>query len=154
MALRGSIELTTTRLLTSSSVTTRGPRECGVGRLGVAHVIVPVENDVAGNVIEKLRRTGADRILSLGYCRQRIVLSIDRFRGIACSGQSFGYDQCDWLTDVPHPAERQDGTRRVVPRRVVPRRAVTIDQWHHAGHVAETVCPDVLSGSHKHHAKH
>jgi hypothetical protein len=35
----------------------------GVGRLGVAHVIVPVEDDVAGNVVEKLRRTGADRIL-------------------------------------------------------------------------------------------
>src|SRR5215831_15563929 len=127
MALRGSIELTTTRLLTSSSVTTRGPRECGVGRLGVAHVIVPVEDDVAGDVIEKLRRTRADRILSLGYCRQRIVLDIDRFSGIARSGQSFGYDQCDWLTDVPDLAEREHGMRRVVPR-----RAVTIGQWHHA----------------------
>ena len=27
---------------------TSGPRECRVGRLGVAHVIVPVEDDVAG----------------------------------------------------------------------------------------------------------
>src|SRR5262249_60114318 len=105
----------------------RGPRECGVGRLGVAHVIVPVEDDVAGNVIEKLRRTGADRILSLGYCRQRIVLDFDRFSGIACSGRSFGYDQCDWLTDVPDLAERERGARRVVPR-----RAVTIDQWYDA----------------------
>src|SRR5215510_3703016 len=72
--------------------------------------------------VEKLRRTGADRILSLGYCWQRVVLDFDRFGGIACSGQSFGYDQRDWLTDVPHPAERKHGTRRVVPR-----RAVTID---------------------------
>jgi hypothetical protein len=61
----------------------------------------------------------------------------------------FGYDQRDWLTDVPHLAERKHGTRRVVTR-----RAVTIDQWHHAGHVAETVCPNVLSGSHKQHARH
>src|SRR6516225_9533070 len=107
----------------------RRPRECGVGCLGVAHVIVPVEDDVAGNVVEKLRCTGADRILSLGYCWQRVVLNFDRFSGIARSGQSFGYDQRDWLTDVPHLAERKHGTRRVVPR-----RAVTIDQWHHAGH--------------------
>src|SRR5437016_6938825 len=90
----------------------RGPRECRVGRLGVAHVIVPVEDDVAGNVVEKLRRTGADRILSLGYCWQRLVLDIDRFSGIPRSGQSFGYDQRDWLTDVPHLAECKHGTRR------------------------------------------
>src|SRR5262249_39841833 len=125
----------------------RGPRECRVGRLGVAHVIVPVEDDVARDVIEKLRRTGADRILNLGYWWQRGVLDFDRFSGIARSGQSFGYDQRDWLTDVSHLTERKHGTRRVVPR-----RAVTIDQWHHAGHVAETVCPNVLSGSRKQHA--
>jgi hypothetical protein len=100
-------------------------------------------------VVEKLRRTEADRILSLGYCWQRVVLDFDRFSGIARSGQSFGYDQRDWLTDVPHPAERKNRTRRVVPR-----RAVTIDQRHHARHVAETVCPNVLSGSHKKHARH
>src|SRR5262249_197674 len=61
----------------------RGPRECGVGRLGVAHVIVPVEDDVAGDVIEKLRRTGAACILSLGYCWQRVVLDFNRFGGRA-----------------------------------------------------------------------
>src|SRR5262245_59919630 len=100
----------------------RGPRECGVGRLGVAHVIVPVEDDVAGNVVEKLRRTGADRILSLSYCWQWVVLDFDRFSGVARRGQSAGYDQRGWLTDVPHLAESEHGTRRVVPR-----RAVTID---------------------------
>src|SRR6266571_2020381 len=105
MALRGSIELTTTRLLTSSSVTTRAALENAACCLGVAHVIVPVEDDVAGNVVEKLRRTGADRILSLGYCWQRVVLDFDRFSGIARSGQSFRYDQRAWLTDVPHLAE-------------------------------------------------
>jgi hypothetical protein len=81
-------------------------------RDGPATSVVPVEDDVAGNVVEKLRRTGAARILSLGYCWQRLVLDIDRFSGIPRSGQSFGYDQRDWLTDVPHLAERKHGTRR------------------------------------------
>src|SRR5262249_39264464 len=105
----------------------RGPRERGVGRLGVAHVIVPVEDDVAGNAVKKLRRTGTDRILSLGYCWQRVVLDFDRFSGIARSGQSFGDNQGDWLTDVPHLTERKHGTRRVVPR-----CAVTIHQRNRA----------------------
>src|SRR5215831_3880651 len=63
-----------------------GSRECGVGRLCVAHVIVPVEDDIPGNVVEKLGRTWADRILSLGYCGQRVVLDFDRFSGITRSG--------------------------------------------------------------------
>jgi hypothetical protein len=50
---------------------------------------------------------------------------------------------------VPNLAERKHGTRRIVPR-----RAVTIDQWYHAGHVAETVYPNVLSCSHKQHVRH
>ena len=36
----------------------RGLGEGGVGRLGVADVVVPVEHDVAGNVVEQLRRAG------------------------------------------------------------------------------------------------
>ena len=123
---------------------TRGVGERGVSRLGVAHVIVPVEDDVAGNVVEKLRRARPDRILALCYRRQRLVFDLYRFGGIARSCQCFGYDQRDWLTNVPHLAERKYRTRRVVPR-----RAITIDQRDHAGHVAETVGPNVLSGSHK-----
>src|SRR5262249_23593870 len=106
-------------------------------------------DDVPGNMVEKLRRIGANRILSPSYCWQWVVLDFDRFSRIARSGQSFGDDQRDWLTDVPHLAERKHGTRRVGPW-----RAGTIDQWHHAGHIAETVCLDVLAGSHKQHARH
>src|SRR5262245_55426600 len=62
-----------------------GPRECRISCLGVTHVIVPVEDDIAGDVIEKLRRAGADCILSLGYCWQRVVLDFDRFSGITRS---------------------------------------------------------------------
>jgi hypothetical protein len=127
----------------------RGPRECRLGRLGVAHVIVPVEDDVAGNVVEKLRRTGPGCILSLGYCWQRLVLDIDRFSGITGSGQTVGYDQRDWLTHVSHLAERKHGTGCVVPRRTVTR-----DQRNHAGHVAEAICPNVLSSSHKQDVRH
>jgi hypothetical protein len=66
-----------------------------------------------------LRRARADRIPGLGYCRQGLVLDLDRFSGIARSGQRFSYDQRDWLTDVPHLAERKHRTGRVVPRRAV-----------------------------------
>ena len=47
----------------------------------------------------------------------------------------------------------QDRRGSIVLRQM-PRRAVTIDQRDHAGHVAETVRPNVLSGSHKQHARH
>ena len=39
----------------------RGLGEGGVGRLGVAHVVVPVEDEIAGDMVEELRRAGADR---------------------------------------------------------------------------------------------
>jgi len=98
-------------------------------------------------VVEKLRRAGDNRIPGLGDRRQRFVLDFDRFSGIARRGQSLGYDQRDRLTNMANLAERKHGTGRVVAL-----RAVAIDQWHRAGHVAESVGPNVLSGSHKQHA--
>jgi hypothetical protein len=73
------------------------------------HVIVPVEDDVAGNVVEELRRARADRI-PVWLLPAGLVLNLDRFSGIARSGQRFSYDQRDWLTDVPHLAERKHRT--------------------------------------------
>ena len=61
----------------------RGLGEGGVGCLGVARVIVPIEHDVAGNVVEKLRRAGRHRILRLGDRGQRLVFDLDRLGGIA-----------------------------------------------------------------------
>ena len=46
-------------------------------------------------------------------------------------------------------AERKHGTGRVVAL-----RAVAIDQWHRAGHVAESVGPNILAGGHKQHPGH
>ena len=128
-------------------MTTRdGLGEGGLGRRGVAHVIVPVEDDVAGNVVEQLRRARGDRILGLGDRRQLIVFDLDGFSGIACGAETLGDDQRHRLTDMSNLAERKHG-----PRGVVPWRTVATDQRHHAGHVAEAVRPNVLAGGHKQH---
>jgi hypothetical protein len=47
---------------------------------------------------------------------QRLVLDIDCFSGIARSGQCLGYDQHDWLSDVPHLTERGEACRAAVCR--------------------------------------
>ena len=41
--------------------------ECGVGCLGVAGIVVPVEHQVAGNMVEQLRRAGRQRIFRFGH---------------------------------------------------------------------------------------
>ena len=49
----------------------RGLGERGLGRLGVAHVVVPVEHHIAGDMVEQLRRAGRDRVFGIGHRRQR-----------------------------------------------------------------------------------
>ena len=127
----------------------RGLGERGVRRLGVAGVVVPVEHDVVGNMLEQLRRAGADRVLGVGHRRQRVVFDLDRLGGIARRGQGLGDDQRHRLADVAHLAERQHR-----PRRIVPRLAVAAHERHRAGHVAETVGAHVLSRSDEQHARH
>ena len=123
--------------------------EGGLGRLGVAHVIVPIEDDVAGNVVEQLRRARGDRILGLGDRRQLIIFDLDGFSGIARGVESLGHDQRHRLTDMSNLAESKHG-----PRGVVPRCTVAIDQRHHAGHVTESVGPNILAGGHKQYLGH
>ena len=127
----------------------RGLGERGVGRLGVAGVVVPVEHDVAGDMVEQLRRAGADRGFGVGHRRQRVVFDLDRFRGIARRGQSLGDHQRHRLADMAHLAERQHR-----PRCIVPRLSVAAHERHRARHVAETVGAYVLSGSDEQHARH
>ena len=50
-----------------------GLGEGGVSRLDVARIVVPIEDDVGGNVIEKLRRAGRDCIRRLGDRWQWVV---------------------------------------------------------------------------------
>ena len=120
-----------------------------IGGIGVAGVIVPIEDDVAGNVVEELRRAGRDRILGLRDCRQRLVLDLDCFRGIARSGQGLGHDQRNRLTDMAHLAEREHR-----PRRVVPRLAIAADERRGAGNITETVRPNVISRGHQPDSSH
>ena len=133
----------------SSADDARGLGEGGVGRLGVAGVVVPVEDDVAGDMVEQLRRAGADRVLGVGHRRQRVVFDFDRLGGVARRGQSLGDHQRHRLADMAHLAERQHR-----PRRVVPRLAVAAHERHRARHVAETVGAHLFSGSDKQHARH
>ena len=127
----------------------RGLGEGGVGRLGVAEVVVPVEHQVAGNMIEQPRCIGSERVRGIGHRRQHIVLDLDGLGGVARGGHGLGHDKGDRLTDVSHLALRQHRTGRVVAR-----RAVAIDEWHQAADVAETVGARVLAGRHEQHAGH
>ena len=125
----------------------RGLGEGGVGRLGVAEVVVPVEHQVAGNMIEQLRCTGSERVRGIGHRRQHIVLDLDGLSGVARGGHGLGHDKGDRLTDVSHLALRQHRTRRVMAR-----RAVAVDERHQTADVAETVGARVLAGRHEQHA--
>src|SRR5215468_264788 len=147
MALRGSIELTTTRLLTSSSVTTRAALENAASVALASPMSLSQSKTMLLGMWSK--SCGAPGLIASLASVIAGSGSYSTSIASAASRAAVKVYQRDWLTDVPHLAERKHGTRRVVPR-----RAVTIDQWHHAGHVAETVCPNVLSGSYKQHARH
>ena len=126
-----------------------GLGEGGVGCLGVAGVIVPIEHQVAGNMIEKLSRAGRHRILRLGDGRQSRVFDLDRLGGIPRRRQSLGNDQGNGLTHVADLADRKHRTRRVVPR-----LAVATDKRRCAGYIAEAIRPNVPAGEHQQHARH
>src|SRR5262249_16415165 len=107
-----------------------------------AHVVVPVEDKSCGapGLIASL----ASIVAGSGSYSASIASAASRAAvNVSATTNATG------LTDVPPLAECKHGARRVVPR-----RAVTIDQRDHAGHVTETVCPNVLSGSHQQHARH
>ena len=127
----------------------RGLGEGSIGCLGVAHVIVPIKHDVAGNVFKQLRRARSNRILGRGDRRQRLIFDLNGLGGIAGCRQVFGNHQCHRLTDVTHLADCQHR-----PRRVMPRRAVTIDEWSDAGNVAEPIGANVVAGRYQQHARH
>ena len=127
----------------------RGLGEGGFGRLRVPHVVIPIENDIAGNMAEKLRRARGDRILRLGHHRQRTVFDLDRLGGIPCRGQGLGHHQRDWLASVPHLAECKHRTGRVMSRRTVP-----IHQRRGAGQFSKTIRPNVLSRGHEQDTRH
>ena len=150
-ALRGSIEFTTTRLLTSSSVVTCAAlAKAASVALASPSVVVPVEHEVAGNVIEQLRRTGRERVRGIGDRRQHLVVDLDRLGGVAR------------LRPRSRPRQTRPAGRRGAPCRCastgrgvswrgVPSR-LTSGTWQ--GDVAETVGAHVLAGQHQQHAGH
>ena len=110
-------------------------------------VVVPVEDEIAGNVIEEQRRIGGERGAQLHHRRQLLVLDHDRFGGVARLIQAFGDDEGDGLADMAHFADRQQR-----PRRVVARLAVAAHQGMDTRQVAQPVGRDLGAGQHQLHA--
>jgi hypothetical protein len=123
--------------------------ESGLGRLGVAEIVVPIEDDVARNVVEELRRARRDRVLCFRDHRQCLVVDFDRFGGIARLAQGFGDDKRDRLADIADLLDRQERTRRVVPR-----RAVAVHERRLAGEVAEPLRLNLRAGGDEQNARH
>ena len=122
--------------------------ERGVGRRGVTEIVIPIENKIAGNVVEELRGASCNRRPGVGDGRQRLIIDVDRFGGVARDDQSLGHDEGDRLADMAHFAEREQRTRRVVAR-----RAIAIGERYETGNVAETLSLDVFAGAHEQHAR-
>ena len=127
----------------------RGAGERRLGRGEIAAIVVPVEHDVARDMVEQLRRAGLHCRTRVDHGRQCIVFDLDRLGGVAGLIELLGHDQRHRLSHVAHFADRQHR-----PRRVVARRAVAVLQRRDAGHVAETFGRDILAGEEEQHARH
>jgi hypothetical protein len=125
------------------------PGECGFGGLGVAGIVVPIEQQIARHMIEQLRRTRRERVFGFGHRRQRLVVDIDGFRGVACLRQRLRNNQCDRLADMAHLALGENRTRRVVAR-----RAVTASERRRTRHIAKTIDADIVAGADEQYARH
>ncbi len=69
-------------------------------RLGVAQVIVPIEHQIAGDVVKQLRCAGGDRILRVGDDRQRLIVHLDRFGRVTRGAERLGDDERHRLPDI------------------------------------------------------
>ena len=133
----------------SSPRDVRGLGKRRFGRGEIRRVIVPVEDEVAGNIVKQLRGVFVQGRAGVGDGRQGLVIDLDRFRRILRLRQGFGDDQRHRLPDVAHLAGRQHGSRRIVAR-----RTVAIGERHLAGDIAELVCFDVVTREHEQDARH
>src|SRR6516165_1435701 len=147
MALRGSIELATTRLLTSSSRTTcEALAKAASVALASPMSLSQSNTMLPGTLSNSCGAPGA--IASLAAVTAGSGSYSTSMASAAGSRQVFGNHQCHRLTDVTHLADCQHR-----PRRVMPRRAVTIDEWSDAGNVAEPIGANVVAGRYQQHAR-
>ena len=100
-------------------------------------------------MIEKLRRVRRERIPGIGDRRQRLVIDLDRFGGVARLAQGLGDDERDGLTDIANLLDRQQRTRCVVPG-----CTVAVHERRLAGEVAETFRLNVNAGGDEQNAGH
>ena len=121
----------------------------GFGRFRVAEIVVPIEHEVARNMVEKLRRARRERVLRVRDHRQCLVVDFDCFGGIARLAQGLGDDKRDRLADITDLLDRQERTRGLVLR-----RAITILDGRLASEVAEPFGLNVGAGGDEQDARH
>ena len=93
--------------------------------VGIAEMVV--EDEIAGHVVEKLRRIGLERRLGGGDGGQNVDIERHRLGGIARLLRRAGDDHGDGIADETHLVRRQR-----VPDRPSHRCSVAVRQVHHA----------------------
>ena len=115
-----------------------------VGRILVAHH--QREGDIVRRLVPDHRRAGLHRVLDVDHRRQRLVLDLDQFGGVARLLHRFGDHEGDALADRAHLVGGEDR----------PQRAKALRAAHVFGHrrrqAAELVGDDIGAGEHGKHA--
>ena len=119
IAARGSIALTTRRLLTSLSLTLCAAAAKAAATLS-AVAVVEVEADVARHVVVERRRAGRGGLLRRGHDRQRLDVDLDRLGGVLGLQQRLGDHAGDRIADEAHLVGRQRRPRRLLQVGAVP----------------------------------
>ena len=116
-----------------------GLGESRFGPGAVAHL--PVEDQVALDVIVDQRGAGLGRFVGADRVRPGFVVDLDQLRGILGLLQGLGDDQGDRIADVTDAALCQHRTRRVGAR-----SAVAVVDRDEAGQIAVAGLLDVVAG--------
>ena len=88
-----------------------GVREGRIGRGGVA--LAPAAHQVARDVIVDQRRIRRQRLRGSHHGRQRLVVDLERLRGIARLVERFSHDHGHDVADMAHPAGRHRQMQRL-----------------------------------------
>ena len=148
IAARGSIALTTMRLLRNSQPRhMRRAVECRGDRLAVAEM--EIEPDIAGYLVIKLRRVRCIRQCRLADRRQRLDIDHDRFGRVLRRCDGLGDDCGNRLADMPHLV----GGKRMV-HRAQHRRAVAILHNLARRQRADPARRQIGRGINRQHARH
>ena len=148
MAARGSMALTTRRLLRSSSRVTWAAVAKAAFTFSASPIMI-VERDVVGDVVEQLRRAGLDRLARPRDGGQRLDVEHDRFGRLLGLDRGLRDHAGDGVADETDLVDRE---RR--PRRLLHRSAVAVLERRHAFEAAVAGRLQVGAGIDREHAGH